>query len=194
MAAPDPAARKAAAAIRAEWDLPLAGPAGVAACLRAHPAAGEGWQRPVDEPCGDTGAALAAAAVRVQASYTTAYLAHVPLETRAAVAQWEDGRLTVWTGNKVPFGVRSRLAAELGVAEDDVRVIVPPTGGGFGGKHIEAARLRPGRPGGRHFRRHCERVSYDPGYPPPEATHRRGDILGLRSVRRRVTAGRGRSL
>ena len=70
----------------------------------------------------------------------------MPLETRAALAEWEDGRLTVWTGTQRPFGVRAQLADELGLPEERVRVIAPTAGGGFGGKHtgevaIEAARL-----------------------------------------------------
>lgn len=89
---------------------------------------------------------LAAAAFKVQASYTIAYIAHVPLEPRAAVAEWKDGKLTVWTGTQRPFGVKSDLARAFGLAQDKVRVIVPDTGSGYGGKHtneaaIEAARL-----------------------------------------------------
>jgi CO/xanthine dehydrogenase Mo-binding subunit/aerobic-type carbon monoxide dehydrogenase small subunit (CoxS/CutS family) len=144
--APDLAtARRAVAAIVADWETPAALPGPMAGYLRSHPVATEGWLRPVDRGVGDTEAALGTAAMTVAASYTTAYLAHVPMETRAAVAEWADGRLTVWTGNNVPFPVRSRLAATLGLDERDVRVIVPPTGGGFGGKRgdeaIEAARL-----------------------------------------------------
>jgi len=138
-------ARRAVAAIRADWETPAALPGPMADYLRSHPVVSEGWPRPVDHGVGDTEAALGAAAVTVSATYTTAYLAHVPMETRAAVAQWAGRRLTVWTGNNVPFPVRSRLAAALGLDERDVRVIVPPTGGGFGGKRgdeaIEAARL-----------------------------------------------------
>jgi nicotinate dehydrogenase subunit B len=68
----------------------------------------------------------------------------VPLETRVAVARWDLERLTVWTGTQVPFGVRAEVAERLGISEELVRVIVPPTGGAFGGKHsveatIEAA-------------------------------------------------------
>ena len=144
--APDLAtARRAVAAIAADWDspAPIAGP--MADYLRAHPAPGRGFQQPVDHGRGDTGAALAAAAPVITATYTTAYLAHVPLETRAAVAEWAGGRLTVWTGNNVPFPLRQRLAEMFGLDAQDVRVIVPPTGGGYGGKHgdeaIEAARL-----------------------------------------------------
>ena len=39
--------------------------------------------------------------------YTVEYIAHVPLEPRAAVAEW-DGDVTVWTGTQRPFGVRQR--------------------------------------------------------------------------------------
>ena len=144
--APDLAtARRALAAIRADWETPAARPGPMADYLRAHPAPGLGWQQPVDHGMGDTEAALGAAALTVAATYATAYLAHVPMETRAAVAEWADGRLTVWTGNSVPFPVRARLAEAFGLPEQDVRVIIPPTGGGFGGKHgdeaVEAARL-----------------------------------------------------
>ena len=95
-------ARRAVAAIKADWDEPPPGPADLEAYLRAHPADGEGWQRAVSSEAGDPEAALAAAVIGVQATYTTAYLAHVPLETRAAVAEWEDGRLTVLDGHQCP--------------------------------------------------------------------------------------------
>ncbi len=89
---------------------------------------------------------LAAASQKLERSYTVAYIAHAPLEPRAAVAEWKDGKLTVWTGTQRPFGVRSELAMAFGIPEERVRVIVPDTGSGYGGKHsgetaIEAARL-----------------------------------------------------
>jgi nicotinate dehydrogenase subunit B len=79
-------------------------------------------------------------------TYTVAYIAHVPLEPRAAVAEWQGDELTVWTGTQRPFGVRGELAQALNVPEERVRVIVPDTGSGYGGKHsgetaVEAARL-----------------------------------------------------
>jgi len=89
---------------------------------------------------------IAAADHKVQATYTIAYIAHTPLEPRAAVAEWNDGKLTVWTGTQRPFGVKSDIAQAFGLAQEKVRVIVPDTGSGYGGKHtgeaaIEAARL-----------------------------------------------------
>lgn len=79
-------------------------------------------------------------------SYTVAFIAHTPLEPRAAVAEWEGGKLTVWTGTQRPFGVRSELADHFKLDEDQVHVVMPDTGSGYGGKHsgeaaLEAARL-----------------------------------------------------
>lgn len=86
-------------------------------------------------------------------TYTIAYIATAPLEPRAAVAEWVEGKLTVWTGTQRPFGVRRELAETFHLPEDRVRVIVPDTGSGYGGKHtgeaaVEAARLakNAGRP------------------------------------------------
>jgi isoquinoline 1-oxidoreductase len=86
------------------------------------------------------------AITRLEQTYHVAYIAHAPLEPRAAVAEWTEGRLTVWTGTQRPFGVRSELSQAFHLSEERVRVIVPDTGAGYGGKHtgevaIEAARL-----------------------------------------------------
>jgi len=140
-------ARVAVEALEATWDRseqPSA--AELEAFLRMHPIEGAGWLRPVREEAGDPDRALAVAPVRSEATYRTAYIAHAPLEPRAALAEWRDGRVTVWTGTQTPFNVRRELAEALGVDEEDARVIVPDFGGGFGGKHgatvaIEAARL-----------------------------------------------------
>jgi len=91
-------------------------------------------------------AELAAARNTVKQSYQVAYVQHAPLEPRAAVAEWAEGKLTVWTGTQNPFGCRAELARTFGMADANVRVIVPDFGSGFGGKHtgeagVEAARL-----------------------------------------------------
>lgn len=84
---------------------------------------------------------------RVASTYQVAYIAHVPLEPRSALAEWKtDSSLTVWTGTQRPFGVRGELAETFQLPEENVRVIVPDTGSAYGGKHtgecaIEAARL-----------------------------------------------------
>lgn len=89
----------------------------------------------------------------LRASYEVAYIQHCPMEPRAAVAEWEDSRLTAWVGTQVPFNVRNETARAFGLPEDRVRVVTPDFGGGFGGKHsgeyaVEAARLAKaaGRP------------------------------------------------
>src|SRR5262249_38968279 len=95
---------------------------------------------------GNLDQALAAAAHRLERTYTVAYIAHVPLEPRAALAKWDGDNLTVWTGTQRPFGVRRELAEAFHISEDKVRVLMPDTGSAYGGKHtgetaIEAARL-----------------------------------------------------
>ena len=68
------------------------------------------------------------------------------METHAVVAAWEGDRLTVWLGSQTPFRARDTLRDALGLPEAHVRIVVPPTGAGFGGKHagelaVGAARL-----------------------------------------------------
>jgi nicotinate dehydrogenase subunit B len=154
VAADEETAHRAVRVMDVEWDI-AAQPseAELTDHLRAHPVEDEGWQGAFHREAGDVEEALARAPVRLRATYTTAYVAHVPLETHVAVAAWEGDRLTVSCGTQQPFGVRQELAEALGVAEEDVRVVVPDTGGGFGGKHgggiaIQAARLAraAGRP------------------------------------------------
>jgi len=90
--------------------------------------------------------AMTAADHRLRQTYTVSYIAHVPLEPRAALAKWDGDNLTVWTGTQRPFGVRGQLAEAFRIPEDHIRVLMPDTGSAYGGKHtgetaIEAARL-----------------------------------------------------
>jgi isoquinoline 1-oxidoreductase len=82
----------------------------------------------------------------LEQTYEVAYIQHTPMEPRAAVAEWNDGRLTVWMGVDGPQSAQGELARALGISSDRIRVIVPDMGSGFGGKHtaeaaVEAARL-----------------------------------------------------
>jgi nicotinate dehydrogenase subunit B len=88
---------------------------------------------------------LAHAAHRLDTSHTIAFIAHAPLESRAAVAQWVEGKLTVWTGTQRPFAVRDELASVFHVPESSVRVIVPDMGSAYGGKHTSDAALEASR-------------------------------------------------
>jgi isoquinoline 1-oxidoreductase subunit beta len=109
--------------------------------LKQHAEAGGG-----SNGHGNVEEALKSAATRLKAEYRVPYIQHAPMEPRAAVAEWQEGRLTVWTGTSGPFNVRGDLAQAFQIPETKVRVIVPDMGGGFGGKHtgeaaVEAARL-----------------------------------------------------
>ncbi len=95
---------------------------------------------------GDLAAGTAAATATVSATYLDGYVAHAPIETHTAVAEFVDGRCTIWASTQTPFPLRSQAAEALGLPEEKVRIIPPLVGGGFGGKTynqqaIEAARL-----------------------------------------------------
>jgi isoquinoline 1-oxidoreductase len=82
----------------------------------------------------------------LKATYYAPYVQHAPMEPRAAVAEWKEGKVTVWTATQNPLNVRRELMSAFHIPESNVRVIVPDFGGGFGGKHtgecaVEAARL-----------------------------------------------------
>ncbi len=89
---------------------------------------------------GDVDAALAPATHRFEDTYFFQGTTHLPLEQHACVAQWEpvgdgaEGKLTLWTSTQSPHYVHKELAKALGLREDQVRVVAPPVGGGFGGK------------------------------------------------------------
>ncbi len=101
-------------------------------------------------------AAFAAAAHVVERRLAIPRVAPSPMETRGVVARWEAGaqELTVWSSTQTPHHVRDHLAHSLGLRADQVRVIVPDVGGGFGAKeHVYAdevfvcvAAIRSGRP------------------------------------------------
>ena len=131
----------AAAAIKAQWSSPSnpASSANLSSYLRQN-------VREAPRPSPEIEQALQSADGKVEATYNIPYIAHTPLETRAAVAEWNGSKLTVWTGSQRPFGVRDEVAQAFGISPANVRVIVPDTGSGYGGKHtgeaaIEAARL-----------------------------------------------------
>jgi nicotinate dehydrogenase subunit B len=84
--------------------------------------------------------------ILVEQTYLDGYKAHASMETHTALAQVEGNKVTVWISTQTPFPTKSQIANALGFPEDNVRVITPFVGGGFGGKSagqqsIEAARL-----------------------------------------------------
>ncbi len=144
VAAPDPQTlARAEKVIAVHWKTPAQpGNAELFAQLKRESSPSRGGGRQV----GSIEQGMAAADKKLSQSYTIAYIAHAPLEPRAAVAEWNGNKLTVWTGTQRPFGVREELAEAFRIPEEGVRVIVPDTGSGYGGKHtgecaIEAARM-----------------------------------------------------
>jgi nicotinate dehydrogenase subunit B len=141
-------ASRAASAIRAEWKgQPQISNKELFDYLKKNPVEGSGpLESPFRRETGSVEKASEPADHRLQQSYLVNYIAHAPLEPRAALAQWSGDSLTVWTGTQRPFGVRSELAEAFRMPEERVRVLMPDTGSGYGGKHtgetaIEAARL-----------------------------------------------------
>ena len=124
-------ANRAIAAIKATWqETPQPSTKDLPGLFRPAAPAAPAW--PADK--------------KLTATYTASYIAHVPLEPRAAFAEWDGAKMTVHTGSQRPFGVRAEVATALGIPEAQVRVIVPDTGSGYGGKHtgdaaVEAARI-----------------------------------------------------
>ena len=84
--------------------------------------------------------------VVVEETYLDGYVAHAPIETHTALAKVEGNKATVWVSAQTPFGVKDQVAQALGFPSENVRVITPFVGGGFGGKTrnqqaTEAAKL-----------------------------------------------------
>jgi CO/xanthine dehydrogenase Mo-binding subunit len=83
---------------------------------------------------GDVAAGFDQADVVVEEAFRTPSAAHVPMEPHAALAEWDDGRLTLWAGTQTPFNTRADLAGLFELDPERVRVVAPPMGGSFGAK------------------------------------------------------------
>lgn len=90
---------------------------------------------------GDLAAGWAEANEIIEETFTSPVAQHVSMEPHVTIAQWTEGQLTVWSACQAPYPVRQVLADLFGLEPAAVRVIVPPLGGGYGGKgHV---RLEP---------------------------------------------------
>jgi xanthine dehydrogenase YagR molybdenum-binding subunit len=78
--------------------------------------------------------AWAGAPVKLDAIYTTPDQSHAMMEPHASMAQWEGDKLTIFTANQmVNWGMKD-MAKTLGIPEENVHLVSPYIGGGFGGK------------------------------------------------------------
>jgi isoquinoline 1-oxidoreductase len=147
VAAPDVrTAARAISAINAKWEEVKGQPSSETIFDYLVKNKREGGGRNGGDTKGNIADGFASADYTHNKTYNIHYIAHVPLEPRAALAEWKDGKLTVWTGTQRPFGVQENLASVFRIPKEKVRVIMPDTGSGYGGKHtgeaaIEAARL-----------------------------------------------------
>ncbi len=87
-----------------------------------------------DSKTGNFASAFANAPVRLDATYTTPDQSHAMMEPHASIAAWEGDTLTLWTANQMVDWGRGDLARTLGIAKEQVRIVSPYIGGGFGGK------------------------------------------------------------
>ncbi|GAA2397283.1 xanthine dehydrogenase family protein molybdopterin-binding subunit [Nonomuraea africana] len=94
---------------------------------------------PTDSEHGDPDAALEAAPILVDATYSTPAEHNNPMEPHATVARWDAGGLTLYDSTQGASSVRATLAALFTMPPQNVRVIAPHVGGGFGSKGLPLA-------------------------------------------------------
>ena len=136
-------AEKALSLVRAEYELPEAAADDRSIHERILQTAA---RDNVVEQKGDVEAGRALAVRRFDETYSTPYVAHAALETHSAVADVRVDGATVYVGTQRPFGADGEIARAVGLKPEQVRVITPFVGGGFGGKSqvgqaVQAARL-----------------------------------------------------
>ncbi|BAT58563.1 xanthine dehydrogenase molybdenum-binding subunit [Variibacter gotjawalensis] len=89
---------------------------------------------PADTAVGDFAASFANAPVKIDHTYTTPDQSHMPMEPFATTAAWSGDKLTLWTANQmVAWGVKD-LALTLKIKPENIRLMSPYVGGGFGSK------------------------------------------------------------
>ncbi len=128
------AAEEAAARVSIDYDstLPRAILDGAASSLVRPKQTAHG--EPPEIVRGDARSARAGAAVLFEATYTTPIENHNPIEPHASIAMWDGDRLTIYDATQGVFEERRKLAAVFGLPVENVRVISPFVGGGFGNK------------------------------------------------------------
>ena len=103
-------------------------------------------KKEVVDRAGDITSGETLADVVVEQTYLNSYVAHAPIEPHTALAKVEGDKATVWASTQTPFPLKDQIAKTLGFSSENVRIITPFVGGGFGGKTqsqqaVEAARL-----------------------------------------------------
>ncbi|MEA1083120.1 aldehyde oxidoreductase molybdenum-binding subunit PaoC [Sphingomonas sp. CD22] len=130
-------ARAAASLIRVDYARGL-GRFDLDTALKTAPlkgdSSGEGSSAPPVDRVGNFEKAFAAAPVQLDALYETPDQSHAMMEPHASIARWDGDKLTLWTSNQMIAWGKGDVAKTLGIPKDNVRLISPYIGGGFGGK------------------------------------------------------------
>ena len=127
-------ARAAAALVRVDYARDK-GAFDLAAAKDAAPLApGGGFNGAPETKVGDFAGAFASAPVKLDATYTTPDQGHAMMEPHATTALWEGNKLTLYTSNQMVAWSRGDVAKTLGLKKEQVRIVSPYVGGGFGGK------------------------------------------------------------
>src|SRR6202163_2761283 len=87
-----------------------------------------------DSSVGDFAGAFARAPVQIDVTYTTPLQSHAMMEPHATLAMWEGDKLILHTANQMLNQGREAVATTLKIPVENVRLISPFIGGGFGGK------------------------------------------------------------
>ena len=103
-------------------------------------------RRNVVDQGGDLKSGEKLADIVIEQTYLNSYVAHAPIETHTALVKIEGDKVTVWASTQTPFPLKDQIAQVLGFPSENVQVVTPFVGGGFGGKTqnlqaVEAARL-----------------------------------------------------
>lgn len=94
-----------------------------------------------DEKWGDAKAALGTASYTVEETYSTPIEHHHPMEPHAAIAEWTGNQVTLYSSAQIVNGAQNAAAATLNLSPENVRIVSPYIGGGFGSKGGQWANL-----------------------------------------------------
>ena len=134
-------------------------------------------KRPADTNTGDFKKAFADSPVKVDATYTTAQQNHNPMEPHATTASWDGEKMMVYDATQYVTGVQKTVSAALGLAAEDVRVVCPFVGGGFGSKGATWPHVILAAAASKHLKRPVKLVVTRPqmfteiGHRPPTVQH-----------------------
>ncbi|WP_448203784.1 molybdopterin cofactor-binding domain-containing protein [Azospirillum sp. sgz302134] len=126
------AAMKGREALKVEWDLSKAEARGSDELMAEYKRLAAQPPTAVAAKRGDADAAMGGAAKVVEAAYEFPYLAHAALEPLDAVARRQGDLLEVWGGHQIPDLYQAMAAQAAGLAPEQVKLHVMPTGGSFG--------------------------------------------------------------